>query len=370
MNLIARGADPVHTPPTQPPFLDRRWPQQAIERLRRDFALLMEPLSQSEDGEPKEHLLVGGDGGFPRTEFAPMFVGPMRHGSLGGLIDEVRTQRAANAVPLVVTPHVSRSLGKKLRELSVCYLDHSGNAWLAAPGLRVLVSGQPPVASNQATRDLSGSDLRVLGLMLRDPAAGRDKLQDISRKAGVAVGAVAASHRRLQERGLLVRASRRDWRLIDSARALTEFATGWGGRIREKLNPRRYRPVPDSEGTDVVERLRRTASPPVCLLGGEAAAGLLTGFLASPAATLHCEKSSRDVVIRQLRMAPDPVGPITVLDRFGEQDQASRGASTDSSWPALAHPLLVWAECRLNPDERVQQTADLLREQLLRASSS
>ena len=82
-------------------------------------------------------------------------------------------------------------------------------------------------------------------------------------------------------------------------------------------------------------------------------------------ATLHVPRDHRAKLVEALTLVPDEQSPVTLLDRYGLADAhplpAPRG-------PALAHPLLIWAECLAVHDERVVQTDELLYTELQHGS--
>jgi Transcriptional regulator, AbiEi antitoxin, Type IV TA system len=97
-------------------------------------------------------------------------------------------------------------------------------------------------------------------------------------------------------------------------------------------------------------------------MGGERAAGHLTGGLRTEHATLHIPAGTQLAIAKALKLAPDADGPMTLLERFGKGDEYR---FPDLPGVPLMHPILVWAECLMVPDERVTQVARQLHDQLL-----
>lgn len=283
-----------------------------------------------------------------RTGLRATHVGPLAH--------RARAIAAKGTPFLVCADRVPAALGEQLRQAGVAYVDQGGNAFLHTPGVYVLVTGRPAITTKQRG-GLTGTDVRLLGVFLRDPDAGEAVQAELAARAGMALGAVGRARERLTELCLLTRLAKRRWRIADRAAALQRFAEGWGTVVRHKLRPVRYRYV----GREPLERVLRTKGKDTeCLLGGERAAALLTQALRTDHATLHAPRQDREDAACELKLALDAGGPITLLDRYGEGD-----AFHPPRKPPLVDPLLIWAECLTVPDERVAEAARQLYERYL-----
>lgn len=262
---------------------------------------------------------------------------------------------------LVCTARIPDPLGQELRANGIAYMDRSGNAWLQAPGVYLLITGRPPLARRIGRQNLRGTDVRLLGVFLTQARAGEARQTELAQQAGIALGAVGAARERLAALGILEPLGPRHWHVRDREEGLRRFAEGWATVVRHRLAPRTYRRLGDKGAQDLERRLKKLPPELGCLLGGELAAAGLTRHLTTERATLHVPHGLRDPLVDALALVPDEQGPLTLLDRYGLDDThpvpAPRG-------PALAHPLLVWAECLTVPDERVAQAAELLYTQL------
>ena len=139
------------------------------------------------------------------------------------------------------------------------------------------------------------------------------------------------------------------------------FGEGWATLVRGRLRPRNYRPLDGRVQGPLEKRIEAAGADLGILLGGERAAAHLTGFLQTDHATLHVPRATRRAATEALGLVPDDLGPITLLDRYGEG-----GAHKQVGLPGtpLIHPLWAWAECLTVRDERVAQAAQDLLEQL------
>ena len=263
---------------------------------------------------------------------------------------------------LVCTTRVPRDVGQTFRENNIAYLDLGGNAFLRDEGVYIHVVGRRNIAITRGPKDLTGTDIRLLGVFLRDEDAGEVTLTELAERAGVAIGAVGKGRERLVELRVLERAAKKQWRVVNREEGLRRFAEGWATKVRHKLKPRGFRMLNAKGKGDLEQRAKKKMPGLGCLLGGERAAAHMVRFLKTDHATLHVVPGTAQQVAGALLLAPDENGPIVILDRYGrgdEQVQPRRPA-----FP-LAHPLLVWAECMVVPDERVAQVARVLSDKYL-----
>jgi hypothetical protein len=261
-----------------------------------------------------------------------------------------------------LTERIPDALGEELRRNEVAYCDLGGNAYLRGPGLFVLVAGRRAVVGRRGRRHPTGTEVRLLGVFLRDRDAGELVQEELATRAGIALGAVGRGREALAGRGLLERTGERRWRVADRAEGLRLFAEGWAAVVRHKLRPRTYRMLVRETKGELEERLRAADPELDVLLGGERAAGHLTGLLRTEHATLHVPPGGQRAVAGALTLVPDPQGPVVLLERYGRGD--AWGAKGLPGVP-LAHPLLIWAECLTVADERVIETAKRLHDEVL-----
>ena len=296
-----------------------------------------------------------------RFEFAVQLRRGIRAANVGPIVHAALAFEKAGRQLVICTDRIPDELGATLREHGVGYLDLGGNAYLRGAGLCVLVAGRRPIVPN-ARGALTGTDVRLLGVFLRDPDAGEIVQKELAARAGIALGAVGRARERLEEFRVLTRVDTRRWLVTDRDVGLRQFAEGWAAVVRHKLRPIRYRRLGRETRTNTLERqLRRSRRVRGCLLGGERAAAALTQGLRTDHATVHTPAGRGAALAKELKLVPDAEGAITVLERFGKGDQYHAAVP-------LIHPLVVWAECVTVPDERVALVAAELRERYLEAA--
>jgi len=282
--------------------------------------------------------------------------------NLGPLLHQSRELAEDGERLLVCTPRVPRKLGELLREHGVAYLDLGGNAYLCGDGLYVQIEGRAPLPKRIGRGKLTGTDYRLLGVYLMEEQAGDWTQAQLAKRAGIAIGAVGKGRLALAEQGLLGLMAPKRWGVADRAKGLQQFANGWAMNIRHKLRPQGFRLLNEKRHGDLETRLRKQGPGLKCLLGGERAAGMITQFLRTEYTTLHAQAGKLRDTAKALGLVPDDQGPITLLERYGIEDEWRLGTDNEL---AMVHPLLVWAECLNVPDERVAQTAKRLYDEFL-----
>ena len=283
--------------------------------------------------------------------------------------------RSEGRRPVLVTEFVGDRLGELLRTEGVGYLDAAGNASLTAPPLFVLIRGMKPRPAKASAPSRGGgrafrpAGLRVIARLLADPEAVRLPYRDLAEAAGVSVGAAAAALKGLQRHGLARRPGGRGkkkalgGRLNDPVALHRRWLDGYGELLRPKLNLGRYRPAgwPLDELPTALAALPATAD---VMLGGEAAAALLTRHLRPATAALHVPPDTSPGVAKTLRLLPDRDGPIWLLAHVGTP--AGWRFNGEADLPAgvpVVHPLLVHAELTgppggLHPESRLREAAE------------
>jgi hypothetical protein len=272
--------------------------------------------------------------GEQRIEFA-VAIRPALHDAHLGPLVHLRSQLAAHGERLLVcSRRIPERMGARLRELRIAYLDTAGAAWLEAPGLLVRVAARAPAKRVPSRARLTGTDLRLLHVLLRAGSTASSNHRQLAADAGIALGAVGKGLRALEARGLLRRRGAARWDIQDTVAAQSQFVEGWATVVRRRLHPRGYR----ASAPKWLERLpqRLPAIGDRCLRGEHA--------------TLHVAAGSYRDLAAELDLVPDEAGPITLLERFGRGD-AFPDPERRRLW--LAHPLLIHAELVAVGDERL-----------------
>ena len=257
---------------------------------------------------------------------------------------------------ILLTTYLTPDLALKCQELGLPFLDAAGNAFLDGEGLFVFVTGNKPdkqfLRSGQRLAAFGRTGLRVVFTLLAEPRLMQATYRELAKAAGVALGTVGRILADLQEHRFLTedRDGKRRW--IDRQRAVEAWTLNYPLRLREKLNPRRFRAkdedwwkgaTPETEGG---------------WWGGEVAAAKFLGELVPKTVTLYLPADRRGFLAAN-RLRADPQGPIEVLDTFWELPY-------DPQLPAaMAPPLLVYADLQRIGDPRTLDQARMIHDQYL-----
>jgi len=257
---------------------------------------------------------------------------------------------------LLVTSYVPPVLAERLQEGRIEFLDAVGNAYLDRPVCLFVSGRKPPPKSIHPNRALRPSGLRLLYVLLRDPAFLGKTQRELAGAAGIALGSVPIILQDLREHGYLRRTGAGGEVLANPRELLFRWELGYADLLRPKLFTRTCRLAgPGAPVDDLLPRLgqRRTA-----LLGGELGAAMLTKHLRAETATLHITEDAK-TIMSSLKLIPEPHGNITLLRAFGTENASNDGSKEFH----LADPLLIHAEVVQMSGDRIQEIGKILLDQ-------
>ena len=260
----------------------------------------------------------------------------------------------------LITPYLSRELVEHCREIDLQFVDLSGNAYLRAPGLFILITGEKrslALPTDGEPKGLTNSAaLRTVFALLSHPVLLNSPLKHIASTAGVSLGTAYNVLDDLQRRGYLIKSSAAGRRkLLEPERLIAEWAINFPTTLRTKLHLRRFStPDPDWWQSVQLEAFRYAWS-------SEVAACKMTGYLKPSTQTLYVDQGDMDnvikVLVKQHRIKPDPNGNIEILDKFWQ-------TKCDTE-VCLAPPLLVYAELLALMDPRSDEVATMIKEKCI-----
>ena len=256
---------------------------------------------------------------------------------------------------LLFTDYVHQQLAEKLREEGVEFVDLAGNAYLNRPWLYVFVTGRKRIrAPERPTRAFQATGLKLIFLLLKNPDAVNWNYRDLAEAVGIALGGIGWIRGDLRDLGFVRLVGRRQRRLTNRIDLFDRWVVGYGERLRPKLLQNRYRIAGDRQLDGLVDQIKTTANTDKTLIGGELGAALLMGTLRPERATLHLLGDPLKI-ITQLRLIPDPDGPVDVLTGFGTFNDWEKEQKMGC---VLADPLLIHAELLLHYADRLKEIAD------------
>lgn len=283
------------------------------------------------------------------------------------ILRDIKYQCALNeqdTPPLLVAPRITTETAEKCRELDLQFIDATGNAYLRAPGLFVLVKGQRPIERNEllliepeGKRVGTATHLRVIFTLLCKPELLNAPYRDIVKVAGVALGTIGWVFYDLTDRGFTTGGKRKGDRvMLERKKLIEEWITNYPIKLRPKLNPRRFK-APKPDWWKAVDITKYGAQ-----WGTEVAAEKLTGYLRPNTATiyLHKEKGQHNLtrLVAENRLRPDAEGDIEILDAFWDFHDEQPMTPT-------VPPLLVYADLIATLDPRNLDAAKLIHDRYL-----
>lgn len=276
-------------------------------------------------------------------------------------IDKVRWQlESTGSHGLLIAPYISKELAEHCRATGLQFIDTRGNAYLRAPGLFVLITGEKGERGQQSSRPPRGltspAGLCVVFALLSKPELVNAPLKDITRHAGVSLGTAYNTLEDLERRGYLVNtgsSARR--RLLERRRLTDEWVINYPTTLRTKLHGMRFS-APDPHWWETIDLREFQAA-----WGSEVAAKKITGYLKPSTQTLYVQSTEMESAIKTLvkryRIRPDPDGEIEILEKFWHWQPETA--------PDIAPPLLVYSELLAILDPRTQETADMIKERFI-----
>ena len=257
---------------------------------------------------------------------------------------------------LLIAPYLAPEVARNCQEIGLPFLDVAGNAFLKEEGLFVLVTGQKPdkawIRREKPRRAFDRTGLRVLFALLAEPELLQATYRDIAKAAGVALGTVGWVLTDLREQQFLVEDRQGQRRWLDQTRVIQTWVNNFPLRLRERLNPRRFRAAN--------EDWWKEANPENFggYWGGEIAAAKLMGELVPKTATVKLAKIQHPFLVAH-RLRADPQGPIEVLDAFWDLPPGNRTPI------GIAPPLLVFADLQWIGDPRTLEQARMIHDRYL-----
>jgi hypothetical protein len=180
------------------------------------------------------------------------------------------------------------------------------------------------------------------------------KLADV---AGVGKSTAAEIRRQMVNEGIAVVVGRNACAIADETSVRERFLLGYSQVLRPHLTIGRFR-SPDRRGEDLLKRVGSVAARRklAWALTGSAGAYELDRFFRGDDTVLFIDGWTSGVA-KELRLLPDPHGPIALLRPFGSLFLWPRRAGRP-----VAHPWLLYAELLHNSEPRAIEAAEVLRE--------
>lgn len=258
----------------------------------------------------------------------------------------------ADRTVILVTGVITDKTAVELRRRNIQFIDTLGNMYLIQEDPFVLVhkTGNRPQAKTdeKPANAFTGTRLRVIFALLTNEDAVNLTYREVANLAGVALGTVGLTFRDLKLLGH-IREYKHKRKIMNRDKLVKRWMEAYPTEIRPKLKPKRFT-VPDRNWWIQTDINRYGA-----VLGGETAAAMLTKHLHSEHGVIYIKGDIHELATA-LRLRADPLGNITVMDRFWT------GENLRINQTPIAPPLLVCAELLAEGGERNMEAVKMIRE--------
>lgn len=272
-----------------------------------------------------------------------------------------RLEKAGEPSLLLLARYVPRVIGEQLVRAGVGFVDRSGNLNLRLGSQhQAVVLGNRDCARSARTRRLSPGMVQVLFTALVKPEAFGWPVRQLAEVAGVGKSTAAEIRRQLLNERIAVAASGNTWAVADRKAIHDRFLLGYSQVLRPHLVIGRFR-SPDRRVEDLLKRVGSVAArlKLAWALTGSAGAYELDRFYRGEDTVMFIDEWTSDIA-KELRLLPDPHGPVALLRPFGSLFLWPRRTGRP-----VAHPWLLYAELLHNGEPRAIEAAEVLRESYL-----
>ena len=264
------------------------------------------------------------------------------------LIDTHRPQRDDN--PVYIFERVGSSLASALHEREIQYIDRAGNAWIHTPTFNLWVEGKKhtraartrPRARTRSTdnRPFTAAHLRVLFALLAQESLLQEPVRTIARAAGVSAAMVTKTFQVLRAQGFLLESA--SGIALEHRTLLCErWVHGYLNTLRPTLEQGKYSGVSIDDFAQYVQASQQYRD----MLSGEYALEQAGTDIRAAEIIAYADYPPVGI-IRDLRLAPDPQGKITIIQRFWNKEDI----------PHIPN-ILVYADALASADSRVVSAA-------------
>jgi hypothetical protein len=256
-------------------------------------------------------------------------------------------QLATKNTPLmVVAGQIYPKIKEELRKHNIAYLEANGNIWLKYKyGLFWIDANKAlPEEKEKVNRAFTKTGLKVIFDILCDEQILNQPYRTIAKQAGIALGNVNYIMNGLKEKGFLLKLNKNDFKLTRKEELLDTWIAKYEEKLKPELEIGTFRFLkPD----DFLQWKRLPLKTGKTWWGGEPGGDLYTNYLKPAVLTLYTTETRNDL-IKNYRLIPDPKGNVKVYHKFWTFDKVNDKA---------APPLLVYADLINTGDARCIETA-------------
>lgn len=278
---------------------------------------------------------------------------------------EHATAIGPSAVPLVVVPFMGPVGRRRCEDANVAWLDLSGNARIVAPGIRVLIEGQPNRFKSRgrpssAFAPKSSRIARWLLMHAEHPVKQRDLAQATDMDEGFTSRIVS----RLEEENFVLRGQDGELKLRDPDLLLDAWRETYDFSMHQVIQGHLAARSGDEAMRLLAEGLQSQGG--LYAVTGLAAAWLLTKFSGFRLATMYVAERPASEVLESLGFREEGRGANVWL--VVPKDEGVFQGADERDGITCVHPVQAYLDLKDQP-ERAKEAAQQLRAELLKWSS-
>lgn len=251
---------------------------------------------------------------------------------------------------VIVFESATKSVKDQLRNLGINYLELSGNTYLAHKGIFIFIDTNKKIKLDdlESNTAFSKTGLKVIYQLLINKKSIRLSYRDLGQLSGVSIDTVGRVYKELVRDKYVVKVNDRQHKIFDYDRLFKDWVTLFNKTLRPKLKKRSFR---FRDKGNLRDLLKADISGKI---GGELAAEKLADHLIAEKANIYLAGSFVELAL-SLNLIPDKDGPITMIERFWNENPAD-----DDDANKLVGLALVYADLISDPKPRNLETAKIL----------
>lgn len=249
---------------------------------------------------------------------------------------------------ILISDYISKPVKNYLKDNKMSYLDMAGNAFIKnKEGLFLYIETNKnlKLSSEKSNRAFSKSGLKVIYQILINKEIVNMPYRYIGQAAKVSIDTVGKVFKELLRDKYLVQIREKEFKVQNKERLIQEWTTIFNRILRPKLKQRSFKP----KGFKINDLLN---FPFLNSIGGELAADFLSSYLIAESAIIYTDKPFIDLA-KKIQLLPASDGPITMIEKFWEDDLISDKEIT-------VNPILVYADLLSKPKPRNLETAQII----------
>jgi hypothetical protein len=267
---------------------------------------------------------------------------------LPGQLAKWAALRDKDSSVILIAGRISEDMSAQLRALGLNYLEHSGNARIMADGIFLHIEGRKGGAPMKREHVFTRASVQLIFHLLTRPSLLQEPYRAIAAATGASLDNISKTIHALREKDYLLPLQKGGYQWAQKQELAERWVSEYGERLRPRLLMGRYRMLSDTDWQEIALEPGKTQ------WSGEPGADLLTERIRPEQFALYTHES-RQEIIRNYRLAPDPQGEVFVYRAFWDMGAFPAGKTA----PAL----LIYADLLLSGSARNVEIAKMIRDE-------